>query len=45
MANRTKMPTDLTQHAKAIVDLASGERDPDEKDEDELLVDVGRRAS
>lgn len=26
MAKRTKMPTDLNQRAKAIVDLASGER-------------------
>lgn len=27
------MPTDLNQRAKAIVDLASGEVEPDEKDE------------
>ena len=33
MAKRTKMPTDLNQRAKAIVDLASGEIEPDEKDE------------
>jgi hypothetical protein len=33
MAKRTKMPTDLNQRAKAIVDLATGEAEPDEKDE------------
>lgn len=28
MAKRTKMPTDLNERAKAIVDLATGERRP-----------------
>jgi len=33
MAKKAKMPTDLNQRAKAIVDLASGEDEPEEKDE------------
>jgi len=33
MAKKAKMPTDLNQRAKAIVDLASGEVEPEEKDE------------
>jgi len=32
MAKKAKMPTDLNQRAKAIVDLASGEVEPEEKD-------------
>lgn len=33
MAKRTKMPTDLNQRAKAIVDLATGRREPADPDE------------
>lgn len=33
MAKRTKMPTDLNQRAKAIVDLATGEREVPNRDE------------
>ena len=39
------MPTDLNQRAKAIVDLATGERDPADPNEgkDPAAVELGRR--
>ena len=45
MAKRTKMPTNLNQRAKAIVDLATGERDPADPNEgkDPAAVELGRR--
>jgi hypothetical protein len=45
MAKRTKMPTDLNQRAKAIVDLASGEVEPGDPDEgkDPAAVAHGRK--
>lgn len=41
------MPTDLNQRAKAIVDLASGEVEPDEPDEgkDPAAVALGRKGA
>jgi hypothetical protein len=45
MAKRTRMPTDLNQRAKAIVDLASGEIEPEDPDEgkDPAAVALGRK--
>lgn len=45
MAKRTKMPTDLNQRAKAIVDLATSDEelpDPDEG-KDPAAVALGRK--
>lgn len=45
MAKRTKMPTDLNQRAKAIVDLATSDEpvaDPDEG-KDPAAVELGRK--
>jgi hypothetical protein len=45
MAKQTKMPTDLNQRAKAIVDLATSSDpvpDPDE-DKDPAVVALGRK--
>jgi hypothetical protein len=45
MAKKTRMPTDLNQRAKAIVDLATSDEpvpDPDEG-KDPAAVELGRR--
>jgi hypothetical protein len=45
MAKRTRMPTDLNQRAKAIVDLATSDEelpDPDEG-KDPAAVELGRK--
>jgi hypothetical protein len=43
MAKRKKMPTDLNQRAKAIVDFATGDDSPPEPEKDAAAVSLGRR--
>jgi hypothetical protein len=45
MAKKSKMPTDVNQRAKAIVDFATGTEDPPDPDEakDPAAVALGRK--
>lgn len=45
MAKRTKMPTDLNQRAKAIVDLASSDEPVPNPDEGKDPAAVGKRVT